>query len=52
VSKFGETSTETLKRPRSKGSIPTEMAKDPKRPTDLQGGAHQCDDSYLQGDIS
>jgi hypothetical protein len=32
-----ETSTETLKRPRSKGNTPTEMARPPKRPRDSDG---------------
>jgi hypothetical protein len=35
VPKQGETPTETLKRPRSEGSTPTEMARAPKWPRDL-----------------
>jgi hypothetical protein len=33
--KQGENSTKASKRPRSEGSTPTEMARDPKRPRDL-----------------
>jgi hypothetical protein len=37
VPKQGETSTETLNRPRLEGSTPTEMARAPKRPRDSSG---------------
>jgi hypothetical protein len=50
--KQGETSTKTLKRSKSERNTPTEMARAPKRPRDLQGGADQHKDSYLQGNIS
>jgi hypothetical protein len=51
--KQAETSTETLNnRPRSMGSTPTETARPPKRPRDLQGGSDQHKDSYLQGNIT
>jgi hypothetical protein len=50
--KQGETLTETLKRPRSEGSTPTETARATKRPRDLHGGADQYKDIYLQGNIS
>jgi hypothetical protein len=39
--KQGETPTKILKRPRSEGSTPTEAARTPKRPRDLQGGSGQ-----------
>jgi hypothetical protein len=37
TSKQGETTTKTLKSPRSEGSIPTETARAPKRPRDSKG---------------
>jgi hypothetical protein len=37
ASKQGESPTETLKRPRSEGSTPTETANAPKRPRDSKG---------------
>jgi hypothetical protein len=48
----GETSTKTLKRPRSESSTPMKTARSPKRPRDSLGGANQNKDSYLHGNIS
>jgi hypothetical protein len=54
----GETSTDTLKRPRSEDCTPTEAARPPERPRDSSGPgtykevADQRKDSHLQGSLS